>query len=134
VIKVFADAWFYLALLDTSDQFHRKAAAWLRSFDGSIVTTRWVLVEVANSFSPQPFRRHFSALLAGLEADASVKIVGESDRLFQQGRILYDQRPDKEWSLTDCISFVVMEEEGLREALTGDRHFAQAGFVAVFAE
>jgi predicted nucleic acid-binding protein len=47
---------------------------------------------------------------------------------------LYRQRADKHWSLTDCISFVVMEQEGLREALTGDRHFAQAGFAAVFAE
>lgn len=131
---VFADAWFYLALLDTGDQHHRQAAAWLGSFDGFIVTTRWVLLEVANGLSAPPFRRHFSALLASLETDASVRIIGESDRLFQQGRVLYDQRPDKDWSLTDCISFVVMEREGLREALTGDRHFEQAGFVAVFAD
>jgi uncharacterized protein len=61
-------------------------------------------------------------------------IVYFEEELYQQGLALYDNRPDKAWSLTDCISFVVMERQGLREALTGDRHFQQAGFVAVFAE
>ena len=63
-----------------------------------------------------------------------MKIVEFSDSLYRRGLTLYDQRPDKAWSLTDCISFVVMEENAIREALTGDRHFSQAGFVAVFAE
>ncbi len=57
----------------------------------------------------------------------------DSDRLYRRGLDLYAQRADKGWSLTDCISFVVMAEEGLREALTGDRHFAQAGYVPLFA-
>jgi hypothetical protein len=48
-----------------------------------------------------------------------------------KGVQLYAQRPDKEWSLTDCISFVVMTQEGIFDALTGDRHFEQAGFVAL---
>jgi predicted nucleic acid-binding protein len=50
--------------------------------------------------------------------------------LFDRGLELYEQRPDKKWSLTDCISFVVMKDEGLQEALTGDEHFQQAGFAA----
>jgi predicted nucleic acid-binding protein len=58
----------------------------------------------------------------------------DGDGLYRRGLELYGRRGDKRWSLTDCISFVVMEDEGLREALTGDRHFAQAGFVPVFAE
>jgi predicted nucleic acid-binding protein len=134
VKTVFADAWFYLALLDASDQHHARASAWLRSFTGSIFTTRWVLIEVANGLSAPAFRRQASALLYSLEADPAVTIVGNSDRLFEQARVVYGGRPDKHWSLTDCISFTVMEREGVREALTGDRHFAQAGFVAVFAE
>jgi uncharacterized protein len=61
--------------------------------------------------------------------------VTESDALYRRGLELYAGRPgDKDWSLTDCISFVVMEDEGLREALTGDRHFAQAGFIPLFSE
>jgi hypothetical protein len=51
-----------------------------------------------------------------------------SNELFAAGVELYATRPDKEWSLTDCISFVVMEREGLTDALTGDRHFEQSGF------
>ena len=56
-----------------------------------------------------------------------------SDTLFARGFNLYRQRSDKAWSLTDCISFVVMADEGLNEALTGDRHFEQAGFTALLA-
>ena len=51
--------------------------------------------------------------------------------MFQRGLRLYEERPDKEWSLTDCLSFVVMKDENLREALTGDQHFEQAGFIAL---
>ena len=52
----------------------------------------------------------------------------------EEGLGLYESRPDKEWSLTDCISFVVMKKEGIVEALTEDRHFEQAGFVACSSE
>ncbi len=61
-------------------------------------------------------------------------IVGGSDDLFRRGLKLYVERPDQTWSLTDCISFVVMEEHRIRDALTRDHHFEQAGFRAVFAE
>ena len=63
-----------------------------------------------------------------LRNDPTVKIVPSSNELFAAGVELYATRSDKEWSLTDCISFVVMEREGLTDALTGDRHFEQAGF------
>ena len=63
--------------------------------------------------------------------DNHVTIVPPDDALFHRGVEFYAQRPDKDWSLTDCISFVVMEERGIREALTGDHHFEQAGFAAL---
>jgi predicted nucleic acid-binding protein len=72
--------------------------------------------------------------LAALAQDTAVYIAGESDALYDGGLALYRARADKQWSLTDCISFVLMKREGLREALTGDRHFAQAGFVPLFAD
>lgn len=75
-----------------------------------------------------------AAFLRDLEADPGVSIIAESDSLYHRGLALYAERADKAWSLTDCISFVVMREESLREALTGDRHFAQAGFAPLFAE
>jgi predicted nucleic acid-binding protein len=55
-----------------------------------------------------------------------------SDRIFELGLKLYSERSDKDWSLTDCISFEVMREQGLKEALTGDHHFKQAGYQALF--
>jgi len=58
-------------------------------------------------------------------------VVGLDPHLYQRGINLYAQRPDKEWSLTDCISFVVMSDRGITEALTGDHHFEQAGFRAL---
>jgi uncharacterized protein len=58
--------------------------------------------------------------------------VQTSDELFEEGFSLYSARSDKDWSLTDCISFVVMQRRNIREALTADRHFEQAGFVALF--
>ncbi|MCG3197312.1 MAG: hypothetical protein GHCLOJNM_01797 [bacterium] len=66
-----------------------------------------------------------------LMANPNAKVVPASRDLFEEGLSLFSRRPDKEWSLTDCISFVVMEREGLTEALTGDRHFVQAGFKAL---
>jgi len=66
-----------------------------------------------------------------LERDEDVEIVGDEGELYERGLRLYEERPDKEWSLTDCISFVVMQRKRIKEALTGDHHFEQAGFVAL---
>jgi predicted nucleic acid-binding protein len=68
-------------------------------------------------------------LLNDLRTDAGSEIVEPTGDLFDAGIALYNARPDKEWSLTDCISFIVMDEQRLTEALTGDHHFEQAGFV-----
>lgn len=66
-----------------------------------------------------------------MRASPRVKILPLTSGLLNRGLDLMRQRTDKDWSLTDCISFVVMEDEGLREALTGDQHFEQAGFKAL---
>jgi predicted nucleic acid-binding protein len=71
------------------------------------------------------------ALIDRLRSDPSLTIVPTSELLFGRGLQLYSARQDKEWSLTDCISFIVMEEYGIHDALTGDHHFEQAGFHAV---
>ncbi|MGH9755060.1 MAG: type II toxin-antitoxin system VapC family toxin [Blastocatellia bacterium] len=76
-------------------------------------------------------RERFIKLFDGLRSSNEVKIVPPSPELFEAGISLFRERPDKAWSLTDCISFIVMERESLTEALTGDHHFEQAGFVAL---
>ena len=74
------------------------------------------------------------ALRADLAVDVSTTILPPTLELFEAGCDLYEQRPDKEWSLTDCISFVVMHNHGLTDALTADRHFQQAGFQALLLD
>jgi len=96
-----------------------------------MITTRWVLMEVADALAASACRNKVAAFIAALEADANATIAGASPSLFQRGLELYDKRPDKEWTLTDCISFTVMEDEGINDALTGDHHFEQAGFRAL---
>jgi predicted nucleic acid-binding protein len=95
------------------------------------VTTAWVLTEVANALSASHLRSGFLSLLDDLQSDDEVSIVAPEPETFAQGIDLYRNRPDKNWSLTDCISFVVMKREGITEALTADRHFEQAGFKAL---
>lgn len=73
-------------------------------------------------------------LLQSLEADPNVTIVPLSEDLYAQAFHLYRERPDKEWGLTDCISFIAMRARKITEALTTDEHFQQAGFIALLLE
>jgi predicted nucleic acid-binding protein len=132
-MRVFADTYFYLALLNTRDTHHRRVVEFVGTFEAGVVTTQWVLTEVADAFARIPQRRELRAKFQILTEDPKTHIVEATSVLFERGLALYDARPDKHWPLTDCISFLVMEEEGLTEALTGDRHFEQAGFKALLA-
>lgn len=129
--KVFADTYYYLALLIEHDEAHQLAVEVTRQFQGQIVTTGWVLLEFANAVSKSRKRHYYPSLLEDLKQSSQVKIIPPDEALFDEGTSLYRHRPDKDWSLTDCISFIVMEREGITEALTGDHHFEQAGFVAL---
>ena len=129
--KVFADAYFFIALLNKRDNWHRKAIELIDAVAGPIVTTQWVLVEVADAFSKPRDRGLFARLLEFIESDDRIEVVAARKWQFQHGSQRYLDRPDKSWSLTDCISFIVMEEHRIKEALTGDHHFTQAGFVAL---
>ena len=130
----FADTFYYVALLDRNDQFHKHVAEFTAGFAGFYITTRWILAEVGNALAGTRHRAGVANFLRDIETDPSVKIVAESDALYARGVALFGERPDKEWSLTDCISIVVMEDEGLSDVLTRDHHFKQAGFTPVFAD
>ena len=73
-------------------------------------------------------RQRFLPLLPFLRASPSVTIVPAEQALFDRAVTLYDERPDRAWSLTDCASFALMRDHNRRDALTGDHHFEQAGF------
>ena len=132
--RLFADTFFFFAFLNADDSAHREASAFYDVFEGELVTTDWVLTELADGLSGVSDRQTFVDFYRAVQNDPSIKIIPASDELFGAGIHLYGARADKEWSLTDCISFIVMKREGLTAALTGDRHFEQAGFCAVLRE
>ncbi|MBL9187374.1 MAG: type II toxin-antitoxin system VapC family toxin [Opitutaceae bacterium] len=128
---LFADTFYFQARVNSQDQHHARVLAWSQKHTAPLVTTDLVLVELANSLAGSRFRPLVQDYFALLRRHATV--VPNSRARFEQALKLYHQHDDKLWSLTDCLSFVVMRERGLTVALTGDRHFVQAGFAAVFA-
>ena len=124
----FADTAYFLALLNPRDEWHQAAVRLSRSREGSLLITVWVLLEVGDALAAGPNRRWFPAWVDSLLASTGLEVIPAGNDWFFRGLTLYRGRPDKEWSLTDCISFEVMRERGLTEALTSDHHFEQAGF------
>ncbi len=127
---VFADTFFYLALLRADDPAHAQALASV-TLNQPIVTTEFILLELGNACARAEDHADFLAHVAGLRASPRIRIIPLDSRLFNRGLERMATRPDKDWSLTDCISFVVMEDDGIQEALTADRHFEQAGFTTL---
>jgi predicted nucleic acid-binding protein len=129
---VFADTYYFLALVNPCDPGHLKAVNFTKTFLGQMVTTGWIMTELADGLASTPLgRAEFLSTRNDLQTDPDARIIACDDALMEEGILLYSQRPDKQWSLTDCISFVVMHRESITDALTGDRHFEQAGFVAL---
>ena len=135
--EVFLDAAYAIALSVPKDSYHSQAVALsneLEAFRTRMVTTRAVILEIGNALSKQRYRQAALELLRALEADPNVLVIPLSEDLYTQAFRLYSERPDKEWGLTDCISFVVMQSREMTEALTADDHFQQAGFRALLLE
>jgi predicted nucleic acid-binding protein len=126
--QVFADTAFFVALLSSRDIHHDAAHEFGRDFSGLMVTSQWVLVEVANFFAGSPQRQAGVDLIELLLKDRRTECVLVSAESFADGWSLYRNRPDKSWSLTDCTSFLIMRQRGIRSALTADHHFEQSGF------
>ena len=131
-MRVFADAFFWIALLNRRDEYHEKAKTYAQNFHGQMLTTQWVLAEVADAMAASRARQFIRSFIHELAANPAVTVLEANAGLFHRGIDLCDKRPDKNWSLTDYISFVVMREMKLSEALTGYHHFAQAGFLPIF--
>lgn len=130
--KIFVDTAAWIALLNTSDALHKSAQEVMNQLQQQkafLVTTEFVLLEVADAFSAPAVRDQTIAFINGLGQLNILQIIPVSQALFSQGWQLYSQRPDKEWGLTDCTSFVVMLQEQITIAFTSDHHFQQAGFI-----
>ena len=111
--RVFADAFYFVALLNRADQYHTQAATAASQLRGEIVTTEWVLAEVADALAESASRHSVAPFIRDLAQDPKVKIVRAASDWFERGLRLYEQRPDKDWPLTDCISFAVMLRRNL---------------------
>jgi len=113
---VFADTCFFLAILNEKDLAHDRAIAAARANIRPLVTTAWVLTEFADAFSRPSDRPDFVQTYRMPREHPWVKIVSATDELFERGIGLFSKRSDKDWSLTDCISFVVMADLGITGA------------------
>jgi hypothetical protein len=135
--EVFLDTAYAIALSAPTDEYHERAlllADQLEAQGTKLVTTRAVVLEIGNALAKQRYRQASVELLESLEHDPNVEIIPLTEELYERAFDLYRRRPDKEWGITDCISFVVMQDRGLRAALTTDQHFQQAGFRALLRE
>ena len=125
------DTSYFEDLLSQRDEHHAAAIAASRTTWAEIVTTEFVLLELGAAFSQPADRADFLLIDRMVRTRPDVTLIPATSALLQRGRDLFAARLDKAWSLTDCISFAVMADHGLTEALTTDHHFTQAGFRAL---
>lgn len=128
---VFLDTSYLLALSLRRDEYHARALELERTYQGQLLTTEFVGIEYHDAMCQATFRSVAHAMWNRLVADPNVTVVRVSSALLEVGRELYLSMSDKDWSLTDCISFVVMRENGVFEAFSSDHHFEQAGVKAL---
>jgi len=132
MLKVFVDTVAWIALLNTNDVLHEQAQQVMRTLrqqNARLITTEFVLLEVADALSAPPIRSQTVAFIEGLRQLPVLQITPASQSLLADGWSLYRQRSDKDWGLTDCTSFVVMTQGQIMQAFTSDHHFEQAQFV-----
>ncbi len=131
------DTSFILALENRDDPFHERAMSLAGDLahEDSLLLLHWgILLEVGDGYARVERREKGCGLLDKFRKEEGFRIVQLSDDLLQDAIALYSERRDKNWGLTDCVSFVLMRREGIVEALTADAHFRQAGFKALLLE
>lgn len=128
---ILADSGYLIALAKPKDTLHGRAVAWSRVIGEPLLVSEYVLWETVNFLSLLQDRRKAHPLVERVMTLPPFTFIPASAALFAAGLRLHRDRPDKEWSLTDCVSFHVMQEHGLTRALAYDVHFEQAGFEAL---
>ena len=129
--KIFIDTLFVIALINKRDQYHLLARQLSDVLEHHpLVTTDAVLLEIGNALA-RNFKQQAVEIIDYFLASEDVDVIHLNTRLFRQAFDLYKQYQDKQWGLIDCFSFIIMNEQGIRQALTFDQHFVQAGFQAL---
>lgn len=128
---VFADSFYFLALINADDSANKRASEFTNAYTGQYLTTSAVLTEVADALARPISRVAAASFIKHIPSNKAIRITMVDQGIFSEALALYLARPDKDWSLTDCMSFTLMGRERITEALTADKHFEQAGFVCV---
>lgn len=129
--RVFVDTSFVVALVNEKDQHHRRASELADWFDGfPLITTDAILIEIGNALARR-FKEQSSEIIEDFLTSDDVLVVHLDKRLFERAFEMYRTHEDKDWGMTDCLSFVVMREREVADALTSDGDFSQAGFNAL---
>jgi uncharacterized protein len=134
---VFLDTSFVLALENKDDPHHERAKALDRQLarDNAALVLLWgILLEIGDGYARIARRPKGLQLLQKFQEEEGYQITALTAGLMDEALTLYRTRPDKEWTLTDCVSFALMTQQGLKDALTADVHFRQAGFIALLLE
>ena len=127
----FADTFYWAALLNPRDQWHQTAKEVQKKLEKvRVVTTETVLIELLNFFSEYgaEMRQTVAETVRDILIDLDIEYISHSSETFLEALDFYESRPDKGYSLTDCISMLAMKNLGLQEILTHDNHFEQEGF------
>lgn len=135
--ETFVDTSGFYALLVRGDRWHDRATAVVADaarHRTRFVTTDYVLDEAATLLKARGHGRLLAAFFESVDSSAALRIEWTTSERFGAARALCLRHADKTWSLTDCLSFVIMRAQGLEAALTSDAHFAQAGFRVLLAE
>jgi predicted nucleic acid-binding protein len=128
---VFVDTLYWIALINSRDQWHQRAVSINGDLtDVRLITTDSVLTEVANFFAEygEIMRRKVALAIRTVLNDEHVEVLSETRQTFLDGLTLYESRSDKAYSLTDCIAMNVMKKQGIIDVLSHDAHFTQEGF------
>jgi predicted nucleic acid-binding protein len=134
---VFADTSFWIAVANPRDRWHRRARALRQSLRPvRIITTEEVFGEILTYFSGHGamMREHAARVVRALESDPDIQVLAQTHESFRSGQELYENRPDKEYSLIDCVSMQTMRQQSLTEVLTNDHHFEQEQFVILLRD
>ena len=128
--QVFADSYYWLALIHKRDPDHERVRGY--EVKGVMVTSVAVQLEVMDALSGMALRPAANSFWNSCAILPNLEVVPLAQDLLERSAALFAARPDKDWSLTDCIAFAIMQDCGIRLALTGDHHFVQAGFEIAF--
>jgi uncharacterized protein len=120
-----------LVSLDVLDALLPSAQRWATTVDERLITTEYVLWEMVNSLSDPVDRPKAHATASEIRYSENWELIYATPKLLSDGLSLHRMRSDKQWSLTDCISFVTVEKHAISQALAHDHHFEQAGFQAL---